>query len=235
MISYRRSERASFLLRLVIAAGLATLAPYLAAVIDTQAARASSGPLRAPDVVRYGLDARRSTFIAHALRGGLLWFKGHEHLIAARDFSGEARFDSGNISASSLQLVVKAASMVETSDVFTEQQKQIINKELREIVLEPEKYPEIVFKSTDVKGKSLGGGQYELKIGGNLTLHGVTKRIVIPTRVTISGKELRAVGKFSIDRGDFKVKATSAFHGLVRVRERVEFEFDILGHEDMPI
>ena len=39
--------------------------------------------------------------------------------------------------------------MVETSDAFTEAQKQIINRELREIVLEPEKYPEIVFLSTE--------------------------------------------------------------------------------------
>ena len=37
-------------------------------------------------------------------------------------------------------------------------------------------------------------------------------------------------GEFSIDRGDFKVKATSAFHGLVRVRDKVKFEFDIVGH-----
>jgi hypothetical protein len=38
------------------------------------------------------------------------------------------------------------------------------------------------------------------------------------------------VGQFSIDRGDYKVKATSAFHGLVRVQDKVRFEFDIVGH-----
>jgi polyisoprenoid-binding protein YceI len=42
-------------------------------------------------------------------------------------------------------------------------------KELREIVFEPEKYPEIVFKSTDVSGKALGNQQFEVKIGGDLT------------------------------------------------------------------
>jgi polyisoprenoid-binding protein YceI len=119
--------------------------------------------------------------------------------------------------------------MEETSDVFTEPQKEIINRELREIVLEPEKYPEIVFKSTDVKGKALGNGQYDLKIGGDLTLHGVTRRIVIPAKVTVTGDSMRAVGEFSIDRTDFNVKATSAFHGMVSVRKRVKFTFDILG------
>lgn len=179
---------------------------------------------------RFRLDPSRSKFIAHALRGGLLWFKGHEHLVAASDFTGEAQFSPDKMSSASLQLAVTTDSMVETSDAFTEPQKQIINKELREIVLEPAKYPEIVFKSTEVTGKPLGNGQYVLRIGGNLTLHGVTRRIVIPAKITLTGNDLRAVGEFSIDRSDFNVKATSAFHGMVRVRNKVKFTFDIVGH-----
>src|SRR4029079_5688441 len=180
---------------------------------------------------RFCLYAAQSKFIAHALRGGLLWFKGHEHLVAAREFTGEAQITGEQISSALLHLMVKTDSMVETSDAFTEPQKQIINKELRESVLEPAKYPEIVFKSTDVKGKLLGRGQYDLKIGGQLTLHGATRHIVIPAKVTVTGRDLRAVGEFSIDRSDFNVKATSAFHGLVRVRNKVKFTFDIVGRQ----
>jgi polyisoprenoid-binding protein YceI len=113
--------------------------------------------------------------------------------------------------------------------VFTEQQKQIINKELREIVLHPDQYPEITFQSTNVTAKSSAAGRYEVKIDGNLMLHGVTRRVTIPATVTMSGNELRAVGEFSIERDDFKVKATSAAHGLVRVSNKVKFEFDIVG------
>jgi polyisoprenoid-binding protein YceI len=182
-----------------------------------------------PTASRFRLDASRSKFIAHALRGGLLWFKGHDHLIAVRDFTGEAILDPDSLANSSLEITAKAASMEETSDVFTDQQKQIINKELREIVLHPEQYPEIIFRSAEVRGKSTGAGQYDLKIAGNLTLHGVTRPIKIPTKVIVNGDELRAQGEFSISRGDFNVKATSAFHGLVRVRDKVKFEFDIVG------
>ena len=185
---------------------------------------------QANTTIRYRLDPAQSKFIAHALRGGLLWFKGHEHLVAAREFTGEAQITPDRITPASLQLAVKTDSMVETSDAFTEPQKQIINKELREIVLEPAKYPEIVFKSTEVKGKLLSPGQYDLKIGGDLTLHGVTKHIEIPAKVTVTGRDLRAVGEFSIDRSDFNVKATSAFQGMVRVRKKVKFTFDIVGH-----
>jgi len=161
----------------------------------------------------------------------LLWFKGHEHLIAAREFSGEAQLTPAMITLASLQITVNAASMAETSDDFTEQQKQIINRELREIVFEPEKYPQIVFKSTEITGKTTTtNNSFELKIRGNLTLHGVTRRITIPARVSLVGNDMRATGEFSIDRSDFNVKATSAFHGLVRVRNKVKFTFDIVGH-----
>jgi polyisoprenoid-binding protein YceI len=97
-------------------------------------------------------------------------------------------------------------------------------------VLLPAQYPEIVFKSTSVTGRAAGNNQYALKIAGDLTLHGVTRPITIPTKVTVTGNDLRAEGEFSIDRSDFKVKATSAFHGLVRVRDKVKFSFDIVGH-----
>ena len=179
----------------------------------------------------YALDDSQSKFFARAFAGGLLWFKGKDHLIAVREFTGQAQITPGSITPASLEITAKAASMVETRDVFTEQEKQIINKELREIVLEPEKYPDITFKSTRVTGKSTGADHYQLKIEGNLTLHGVTRGITIPTEVTLSGNDMRARGEFSIDRDDFGVKATSAFHGMVRVRDNIKFTFDIVGHQ----
>ncbi|HEY5885074.1 MAG TPA: YceI family protein [Pyrinomonadaceae bacterium] len=205
-----------------------------AAVSEVSSARlevvSHAGALNSP-ALRYRLDASRSKFIAHAGRSGLLWFKGHGHDLAIREFTGEAQLTSDSITPASLEITAKAASMEETSSAFTEPQKQIINKELREIVLLPNQYPDIVFKSTNVTGKSIGAGQYDLKIAGNLTLLGVTRPVTIPTKVTVSGKELRAQGEFSVKRGDFKVKATSAMHGLIRVSDKVKFTFDIVGHQ----
>jgi len=207
-----------------------TKAPEQSARVVSETSRTDSSPTGAA-TQRYRLDASQSKFIARALAGGLLWFKGHDHLVAVREFTGEAQLTPGSVNPASLQITAKAESMVETSSVFTEPQKQIINKELREIVLEPSKYPDIIFRSTNVTGKATGNNQYDLSITGDLSLHGVTRQITIPTKVTVTGNDLRAIGEFSIDRGDFKVKATSAVHGLVRVREKVKFTFDIVGHQ----
>ncbi|HKO97525.1 MAG TPA: YceI family protein [Pyrinomonadaceae bacterium] len=179
---------------------------------------------------RYRLDAGSSKFMVRAFSGGLLWFKGHDHFIAVRQFTGEVKLTPQSITPASMEMTIQSDSLVETRDVFTEPQKQIINQELREIVLESATYPTITFKSTNVTGKLLRDGSFDARIRGDLTMHGVTRAIVIPARIVLVGNDLRAKGEFSVDRSDFKVKATSAFHGMVRVRDKLEFTFDIVAH-----
>ena len=123
---------------------------------------------------------------------------------------------------------IKSASLEETSSVFTAQQKATIKKELETIVLETAKYPDITFKSTDVTG-TMKNGAFDVKIGGDMTLHGVTRHITIPATVTVNGDTLRATGEFSLDRKKFNVNATSAFKGLVKVKHKLKFTFDIVG------
>ena len=182
---------------------------------------------KSPGGVKYEIDAARSKFMVHAYRGGLAWFKGHDHLIAVREFSGVAVLSLSAVNAASLKMTIQAGSLEETSDVFTPQQKGIINGELKDIVLETAKYPEITFQSTDVTG-SIKDGQIGVNIGGDITLHGVTKHIVIPATVSVEAGLLHAKGEFDLDRRRFNVKATSAFHGWVRIKNKLKFTFDIV-------
>ena len=184
--------------------------------------------LALPAVVRYRLNPSKSTFMVLANRAGLAWFKGHSHRIAAKDFSGEASLSLDALNPASLELTVNAKSLEETDPIFTPQQKGIIKKEIDELVLETTKYPEITFKSTNVKG-ALKNGAFEVKIGGDLTLHGVTKHIEIPATVTLNDDTMRAVGEFDLNRKKFGVNATEAFHGFVKVRHTLKFKFDIIG------
>ena len=199
------------------------------AVFGQSAAPSGNTPTTSSvETVRYRIDPSQSKFMVVAPRGGLLWFKGHSHYIAVRDFEGDAEVTLNAVTPASLQMAVRAASLEETGADFTPEQKGIIKKELEEIVLETAKYPEIHFKSTAVQGK-LNNGALEVEITGDLTLHGVTRRIEIPATVTVSGDTFHAVGKFAIDRKKFNVKATNAFHGLVRVKHGMKFTFDIIG------
>lgn len=191
-------------------------------------AQTSSGYASIFPPTTFVIDPTQSKFTAHASRGGLAWFKGHSHNLAVRSFEGRAVLTLDAINPASLEMRVKADSLEETDPVFTDQQKQIINRELDELVLEAAKYPEITFKSTAVTGR-LDQGRFVVKITGDLTLHGITRSIEIPATVSVNRDTMRAVGEFEIDRKDFNVTATNAFHGLVRVKHDVKFAFDIVA------
>jgi polyisoprenoid-binding protein YceI len=222
LIQLGRNTSFRILLRLVLIASLLSATGLIVKIRAVDAGQVGEA--------RYRLDAGKSTFMVRAFSGGLFWFKGHDHFVAVRDFTGEVKLTPQSISPASLQITIKSDSLVETRDVFTEPQKQIINKELQEIVLQTSQYPEITFQSTKVTGKLTSAGQFEARIEGDLKMHGVTRRIVIPAQVTLGANDLRARGEFTVDRSDFKVEATSAFHGFVRVRDKLKFTFDIMAH-----
>jgi polyisoprenoid-binding protein YceI len=180
------------------------------------------------DVVRFRLDPAKSTFICHADRTGLAYFKGHSHRVGVKDFDGEATMSLDSVTAATLTMNIRAGSLEETDPFFTPQQKGIINGELNKIVLETAKYPDITFKSTGITG-SMKNGAFDVQVSGNIMLHGVTRPITIPATVTVNGDTFRAQGHFSLNRKDFGVKATEAFHGFVKVKHVLKFEFDIIG------
>jgi polyisoprenoid-binding protein YceI len=190
----------------------------------------SSQLLSQPATVSFRLDPSKSTFMVHADRAGLGWFKGKSHRIAVKDFSGEASLSLDAVNPASLTMDIKSASLVETGAVYTEQQKGIIDKEVNEIVLETSKYPDITFKSTEITGK-IKNGAFDVRVTGEMTLHGVTRKVTIPAIVTVDGDAFRAKGEFQINRKDFGVKATEAFHGFVKVRHTIKFVFDIVGEK----
>src|ERR1044072_4639528 len=66
--------------------------------------------------VRYRLDANQSRFTIDANSSGLLWFLGHNHHIAARDFSGEAELSADRLVPASLQMTIKTESLAETGE-----------------------------------------------------------------------------------------------------------------------
>jgi polyisoprenoid-binding protein YceI len=166
--------------------------------------------------------------MVHADRAGLAWFKGKSHRIAVKDFSGEASLSLDAVNPASLTMDIKSASLEETGAVYTAEQKATINKEVNELVLETAKYPDIMFKSTDISGK-LKNGAFDVRVVGDMTLHGVTRKVTIPATVTVTGDTFRAKGEFKINRKNFGVNATEAFHGFVKVRHTIKFVFDIVG------
>ena len=87
-----------------------------------QSANISAIVASASAVENYRINAGHSRFMARVGSGGILWFLGHVHHIAMRDFTGVAQITPGTIAPASLQITIKAKSLEETGPKFTEQQ-----------------------------------------------------------------------------------------------------------------
>ena len=179
----------------------------------------------------YRIDSKRSRFIVRAFAGGMLSALGHNPTIAIRAFEGTAQFSPDTLEAASLKISIKADSLTVTDEV-SDKDRQEIERQMREDVLETAKYPEIVFDSTRVTGEKIFPGQYRVTINGNLSLHGVTRECAIPGQIVLSDDSLRANGEFTQLQTDYRIKLVSAAGGTIKLKDELKFSFDIIARKE---
>ncbi len=182
-------------------------------------------------VVHYRPVADQSRFTVQAFSEGLLSAFGHDPIIAIRDFTGEVAFTPGTLSEAQLRMTIRADSLALSSDV-SEKDRLEIERMMRKEVLETEKYPEIVFASTNVTASRLAEGRHRVRIIGDLTLHGITRNnIWIDAEVTLTGEGLRARGEFSLRQTAYEIKPTTVAGGTLKVKNELKLSFDISAQQ----
>ena len=182
-------------------------------------------------LVRYELDASRSTFTVQAFAAGLLAGLGHNPTIGIRDFAGEVGFAPGTFAEASLRIVVRTASLAVLDNV-KEKDRQEIERTMRDDVLEVDRHPEVVFQSTSVTVTRIVEGRYKARIVGDVTLHGVTRNgLWVLAQITSSGDELRAQGDFTLKQTDYDIKLVSVAAGALKVKDELKFTFDLVGRK----
>lgn len=67
----------------------------------------------------------------------------------------------------------------------------------------------------------------ELRIAGDLTLHGATRPLSVPVRVVLAPDRLKAEGKATVRQTDFGIRPVTAGAGTVRVKDEIDVNFSI--------
>jgi polyisoprenoid-binding protein YceI len=118
-------------------------------------------------------------------------------------FSGSVKVDTTDISKSSVEVSIEAASINTDNEG---RDKHLKGADFFDV----EKFPTITFKSTSVKEVAKG----KLEVTGSFTMHGVTKTITIPitNAGTMAGMQPGSVvagftdGAVTINRNDYGIK-----------------------------
>lgn len=177
----------------------------------------------------YTIVAGESSFWVFVEKGGLLGGLAHDHKIGVKSFSGRVVVPEAGASGGSLELDVNAQSLVVLDDKPSEEDKKKIYNSMHNEVLESAKHQKISFKSVSVSGLKQTGDSYSFTLNGDLSLHGVTKRIAVPVTATVTPQQLRAVGKYTLRQTDFGIKPYSAAGGTIKVKNEVVVHFNIVA------
>lgn len=151
------------------------------------------------------------------LLSGLLVFSSAEAQVYSTS-SGTIKFFSKttaeNIDATNNQ--VKAALDAKTGNLeFAVSinsflfKKALMQKHFQENYMESEKFPKSTFKGsiTDNAAVKYGtDGTYPVSVKGKLTMHGITKDVLVPGKLTISGKKAVLSGDFNVLLEDYNIK-----------------------------
>jgi polyisoprenoid-binding protein YceI len=178
----------------------------------------------------YSIDASESNLWVFVGKSGLFSMLGHEHEIGVKSFTGRIVIPKSGASGASLELEIDSKSFVVLDKKVSDKDRSEIYNAMHKEVIESAKFQKITFKSTSVSNlKQTGENDYTFTLTGDLTLHGLTKRIAIPVVATLTPQQLRATGKYTLKQTDYDIKVYSAGGGTVKVKNDVVINFNIMA------
>jgi polyisoprenoid-binding protein YceI len=102
------------------------------------------------------------------------------------------------------------------------------DKEMRESVLEAQRYPEITFDPQHFTLEQRGEGRFQATIQGVLTLHGGRHDVALTAQGQLVGDNLTAQAHFSVPYVDWGLKDPSVL--FLTVAKQVDIDIATAGH-----
>ncbi len=170
-------------------------------------------PLRARE---RPVDTGRSAITVRVRRAAVLG-------ISARDYWIDAPVASGKIdeTAARVDLTIATAKMTIKPDPnLNPRVRDRVQGEMDSMTLEPDKFPEIVFRSTHIGPGSDG----KINVEGTLTAHGVSRTITFNVD---RGGEFYS-GHLSLKQTDFGMKPISLGAGIIHAEDLADIDFKIV-------
>jgi len=180
------------------------------------------------------IDSNASSVRVHVGKTGIGSFAGgHEHEIVARSVKGEVAADFGDLSQSSVDLIVDATALAVVAEGEPDGDAPQVERAMKDAsVLGTDKYPMIRFRSRRVTAIQLSPRSHELAVVGELSLHGAVRNVAVLLRLEHADDALTGTGKLVLKQTDFGIEPTSAAGGLVRVEDEVTVAFNIVARAE---
>jgi len=162
----------------------------------------------------YRIDAQQSLITVTVRRGGPLARFGHDHVIASRSVEGFAAPGEGRVDEPALRLAAGLHSTL-SNDALAGTRANMLAR-----VLEADRFP-VVYLRARRPPDSTSSVRLEI------TLHGVTRSVDVPTRIERTMDTIAASGELTLLQTDFGIKPMSVMGGAMVVQDKMELAFRI--------
>jgi polyisoprenoid-binding protein YceI len=181
-------------------------------------------------LLHYVIDPRASRFSVQAFATGMLSAMGHNPTIGIRTFTGQVDFNPESVEGARFRLSIKADSLGVLDDV-SEKDRREMEQIMNERILEPLKYPEILYDAPAISVTRLQGNLYSAELSGSLSFHGMTQAQRVIARIADFGEMLRASGDFTLRQSDYGIKPISVAGGALKVKDELKFSFEFVARK----
>ena len=178
----------------------------------------------------YRIDHDTSVVQILVYRTGVLARLGHDHAMTARNVQGYAWLPAEGGARADLYLTVaelvvddpeaRAAAGFTTEPSASDRDGTYHNMLLS---LDADHYP-LVHLHVTVATIDLSGDRNATV---DLTLHGTTRRLIVPAHIVTNSDGFRVTGMFQIRQTDFGITPFSVFGGALAVRDELVLHFDL--------
>jgi polyisoprenoid-binding protein YceI len=180
----------------------------------------------------YSVDTAQSKVEINVYKEGVFKAFGHDHLIAAKELSGQVQFDPQKMDQSAVRLKLPTKSITVIDPGESEKDRHDVQATMEgEKVLDVAKFPEIIFSSSSVSAVKKTPAGWELTLSGKLKFHGVEKAVTFPLHVHAEGNELRGQGEVSILQTDYGITPVKVGGGSVKVKDKLKITFTVVAHK----
>ncbi len=174
----------------------------------------------------YRLDPAQGRFTVQAFATGLLSALGHSPTFAVRDFAGTIRFEREEIHSMTLELTARADSL-DLLDQVRDADRREITDRMRRDVLESSTHPTIIYRSEGASSDPIAPGRFLVRIGGRLTLRGVTGPHPVVAEIQIFGDGIRLLGECPLRLSDYGIRPVTALAGAIKLKDELKVSFDL--------
>lgn len=113
-------------------------------------------------------------------------------------------------------------------------EKALMEEHFNENYMESDKFPKSIFKGKITNVKDINfqkDGSYEAKVEGDLTIHGVTKKVMQTAKIEIKNGKVSAACDFKVKLADYNIKVPSAVGN--KIAEEIDVKVNIDDYQPL--